>query len=110
MSLLLAQQQHIPICINQATIVQALAVHMNANILIPNSGTMFTVSSAPLITLLKIKNMTVAMIEAAVVVRALAKANEAMKIVAHRLKTLQGIRKIETTLVQAPVRKSANIQ
>lgn len=83
---------------------------MNANILIPISGTILTVASALWITFLKIKNMTVAMMAAAVVVRAEQKAKMAMGKVAQRVYIDRGVRKIETKQVQAPVRKRANIQ
>ncbi len=55
-------------------------------------------------------NMTVAMIVAAVVVRALRKAKMAMGKVAQRVYIERGVRKTETKQVLAPVRNSANIQ
>ena len=109
-SLLLAQQQHSPIIINHPTIAQALAIHMNTNISIPIVGTIFTVASAPLITFLKIRNMTVAMVEAAVVNKADRKVRMAIGTVIQRLKTERGVRKMDRKVRQAPMRKRANIQ
>ena len=109
-SLLLAQQQHSPIMINHPTIAQALAIHMNTNISIPIVGTIFTVASAPSITFLKIRNMTVAMVEAAVVNKADRKVRMAIGTVIQRLKTERGVRKMDRKVRQAPMRKRANIQ
>lgn len=55
-------------------------------------------------------NMTVAMMLAAVVMRALRKAKMAMGKVAQRVYTLRGVIKMEMKQVHAPVRKRANIQ
>lgn len=55
-------------------------------------------------------NMIVATTVATVVARAERKAKIAMGKVAHRVKILKGVRKMETKQVQAPVRKRANIQ
>ena len=55
-------------------------------------------------------NMTVAMMLAAVVMRALRKAKTAMGKVAQRVYTLRGVIKMEMKQVHAPVRKRANIQ
>ena len=55
-------------------------------------------------------NMTVAMMVAAVVVRAEMKAKIAIGKVAQRVKMESGVRKMETKQVQAPVKKKANIQ
>lgn len=55
-------------------------------------------------------NMAVAMVLAAVVVRALRKAKTAMGKVAQRVYILRGVTKTETKQVHAPVRKKANIQ
>ena len=63
----------------------ALATHMNANILSPISGTMLTVLSALRMTFLNMMNITVAMMEAAVVVRALRKAKMAIGKAAQRV-------------------------
>ena len=82
---------------------------MNANILVPIIEAIFTVSSAPCITFLKIINMTVAIVAAAVVVKAVTNVNIAIENVAHLVYTLNGVKKIETKLVHAPVRNSANI-
>jgi len=84
-SLLLAQQQHRPTYNNHPTIADADATHINAKILKQISGIMFTVSSAPYITFLKMINMTVAIIFAAVVVRAEQNAKMAMGKVAQRV-------------------------
>ena len=54
-------------------------------------------------------NMTVAIIVATVVVRAVRKAKMAIGNVAQRVKIESGVRNIETKQVQAPVRKRANI-
>lgn len=109
-SLLLAQQQHSPIITNHPTIAQALAIHMNTNISIPIVGTIFTFASAPLITFLKMRNMAVAMIEAAVVNNADRKVRIAIGTVIHRLKTERGARMMERKVRQAPIRKRPNIQ
>ena len=109
-SLLLAQQQHSPIITNHPTIAQALAIHMNTNISIPIVATILTDASARLITFLKIRNMTVAMMEAAVVNKADRKVKMAMGTVFQRLKTERGVRKMERKVRQAPMRKRANIQ
>lgn len=83
---------------------------MSTNILTPIVGTIFTLASAPLITVLKIRNMAVAMIEAAVVKRADRKVRIAIGTVLQRLKTERGVRKMQRKVRQAPVRKRANIQ
>lgn len=54
-------------------------------------------------------NMTVATTVATVVLRAERKAKMAMGRVAHLLRMLIGVRKMETKQVQAPVRKRENI-
>ena len=54
-------------------------------------------------------NMTVAMMVAAVVVRAVRKVKMAIGNIVQRVKTESGVRNIETKQVQAPVRKRANI-
>ena len=54
-------------------------------------------------------NMTVAMMVAAVVVRAVRKAKMAIGNVAQRVKTESGVRNIETKQVQVPVRNRANV-
>ena len=82
---------------------------MNANIFVPISGMMLTVSSALCMTFRKMMNMTVAMMVAAVVERAVRKAKMAIGNVAQRVKTESGVRNIETKQVQAPVRNRANI-
>lgn len=61
-------------------------------------------------TFLNMMNMAVAMVLAAVVVRALRKAKIAMGKVAQRVYILRGVTKTETKQVHAPVRKKANIQ
>ena len=109
-SLLLAQQQHSPIITNHPTIAQALAIHMNTNISIPIVGTMFTLTSAPLTTFLKIRNIAVAMMEAAVVNKADRKVRMAIGTVIQRLKTERGVKKMDRKVRQAPMRKKANIQ
>lgn len=109
-SLLDAQQQHSPIINNHPTIAQPLAIHMNTNISTPIFGTIFTDCSAPLITLLNMMNITVAMMEAAVVNRAERKVRIAIGKVAQRVKTERGVKRVERKVRQAPVRKRANIQ
>lgn len=109
-SRLLAQQQHKPSWTSQPTIAHALATHMNANMLSPITGTILTWGSALWMTFLNIMNMAVAMMLAAVVVRALRKAKMAMGKVAQRVYILRGVTKTETKQVHAPVRKKANIQ
>ena len=109
-SLLLAQQQHSPIITSHPTTAQALAIHMNTNISTPIVGTMLTFASAPLITFLKIRNMAVAMMEAAVVNKADRKVRMAIGTVIQRLKTERGVRKMERKFRQAPMRKRPNIQ
>ena len=109
-SLRLAQQQHCPTCTSHPAMAHPLAIHMNANILVPSSGTILTSASALRMTLVKITNMTVAMVAATVVKRAERKVRMAMGRVAHRDVTPRGARRIAGTVVEAPVRKRANIQ
>ena len=63
-----------------------------------------------MITFLKIRNMAVAMMEAAVVNNADRKVKMAIGTVIQRLKTERGVRKMERKVRQAPMRKRANIQ
>ena len=63
-----------------------------------------------MITFLKIRNMAVAMMEAAVVNKADRKVRMAIGTVTQRLKTERGVRKMEKKVRQAPVRKRVNIQ
>ena len=61
-------------------------------------------------TLLKIRNMAVAMMEAAVVNKADRKVRMAIGTVIQRLKTERGVRKMERKVRGAPMRKRTNIQ
>jgi hypothetical protein len=104
----LAQQQHNPVCTNQANIANALATHMNANMVVPTLAPML-ISLTPLMTFRKMMNMAVAMMEAAVTKRALRKARMAMPRVHQREMTLMGMRNMRTKERQAEVRKRPNM-
>lgn len=93
-----------------ATRLNAVAIHINANILAPIVAPMLISAAAPKITFLKIINMTVAMTVATVVVKAAMKAKTAIGIVSSREYMDKGVRKMLMKVVQAPVKKRPNIQ
>ena len=109
-SLRLAQQQHRPIWINHAIMLNELAIHMNANILAPRFAPIFISAAALSMTFLKIMNMIVAITVATVVVKAEMKAKMAIGRVNRREYIDSGVRNILMKAVHAPVRKRPNIQ
>ena len=94
----------------QATILNALAIHMNANISAPSVAPMLISAAALASTFLKMINMTVAMTVATVVAKAEMKAKMAIGRVSRREYIDKGVRKMLTKAVQAPVKKRPNIQ
>ena len=107
-SLLLAQQQHMPIWNSQAIIANALAIHIQTNIVVPNVAPIFT-SWLFANTFFMMTNMTVAMIDAAVMASALMKEMMLRMKAVQRLRTERGRRNMRTKERQAPVRKRPNI-
>ena len=89
--------------------VNALAIHMKAKSVVPISAPIFS-SATPVIVLRKMMNMTVAMMVAAVTMRALRKARMATRRASQRVKMDSGIRNMRTKVRQVPVRKRPNIQ
>jgi hypothetical protein len=82
---------------------------MNTKTLIPISAPIFS-SATPVIVLRKMMNMTVAMMEAAVTMRALRKARRDTGRASQRVKSEMGMRKIRRNERMVPVRKRPNIQ
>ena len=97
-----------PIWNNHAKIANALATHMNANIVLPILAPMFSSATLP-ITFRKMTNMTVAMTDAAVTKRALRNMRMEIGKVHQRERTLRGVTNIRTKDRQAAVRKRPNM-
>jgi hypothetical protein len=108
-SLLLAQQQHRLVWINQARIDVPAAIHMNTNILMPSVAPMLSCSTE-VVAFCMMMNMTVAMTVATVVKSAAKKVKMPVNRVSQREKTARGLRIIMTKDKQAPERKRPNIQ
>jgi hypothetical protein len=97
-----------PIWNNHAKIANALATHMNANMVVPISAPMFSSATLPM-TFRKIMNMTVAMTDAAVTKRALRNMRKEIGKVHQRERTLRGVTNMRTKDKQAEVRKRPNM-
>ena len=86
----------------------ALAIHMKTKSVMPILAPMFK-SFTSVIVLRKMMNMAVAMILAAVTMRALRKARMATGKVSQRVNTDRGMRNMRTKERRVPVRKRPNI-
>ncbi len=88
--------------------LNAEAIHMKANISTPISAPMFN-PAWDVATFLKMIDMTVPIIVAAVVTRAAMKAQMANGNDHHLEYRVMGARKMETKLMQMPVKKNPNM-
>lgn len=87
---------------------KAEATHIKANILFPIAAPILTSATLPM-TFRNMTNMTVAIMEAVVVNRAVRKVNIAIGKAAQREYTDKGVRNIRIVERQAPVRKRPNM-
>lgn len=98
-----------PVCSKQPTTAPAAATHMNANILTPTLAWMLICAPWEVMTLRNTMKSTVAMMEAAVVVKAQRKERNAIGTVRSREYMLRGVMKMQRKESGAETRKSPNM-